>query len=114
MTLFAFSDARQQGMRSACILPLLLASILAGNALGQSTLASVVGNVFDPSGSVVPNCVVRITNMETTSSRSALTDAQGSYIFVNLEPGKYQIDFQVSGFQGTTRKQLQLAAKETV
>jgi hypothetical protein len=114
MTFFASSDGN--GCREATprMFLLVLALRPAGTMWGQSTFGSVVGNVVDPSGSAIPSCAVKITSTETKASRATLTDARGSYIFVNLEPGHYEIEFQAPGFQGITRKQLELAAKETV
>ena len=46
---------------------------------GQSTFGEFVGTVHDPTGSVVPNCVVKAVNLGTSAARSTLTDASGDY-----------------------------------
>ena len=90
--------------------------LLAGAVMsfGQSTFGSFVGTVHDPSGAVVADCVVTLTNVGTSAQRSAVTDKEGNYSLVNLEPGTYQIVMQAPGFEPATLKNLQLTARQTV
>lgn len=81
---------------------------------GQSTFGSFVGTVHDPSGGIVPECVITLTNIGTSAQRSAVTDKDGNYVLVNLEPGTYQIVMQAPGFQMLTVKDLALTARQTV
>jgi hypothetical protein len=83
-------------------------------AIAQSTFGSFVGTVRDPSGAVVANASVQVTNKGTSAQRSATTDPSGSYSVVNLEPGTYEIVVEASGFQRTTYDNVGLTARETV
>jgi uncharacterized surface anchored protein len=65
--------------------------------MGQSTFGSFVGTVHDASGGVVLDCVVTLTNTGTAAKRSVVTDKEGNYVLLNLEPGAYQIDMQALG-----------------
>jgi Carboxypeptidase regulatory-like domain/TonB dependent receptor-like, beta-barrel len=85
----------------------------ADRAMGQSTFGSFVGTVRDPSGAVVPSCVVSLVNKGTSVKRDAVTDATGAYVFVNLEPGVYDIAFQAPGFQRATVADFELLARQT-
>ena len=87
---------------------------LAASGLAQSTFGSFVGAVHDPTGGIVAECVVTITNMGTSARRSVVTDKEGNYVLVNLEPGTYQIVMQAPGFQPATFKDLQLLSRQTV
>lgn len=64
----------------------------------QSTTASLLGVVRDPSGSVVPGAEVVATNTQTSFTRTSQTDGQGSYLFTNLPIGPYQLKVMMSGF----------------
>ena len=68
-----------------------LALLAPGVAWAQSTFGSFIGNVKDPSGAAVAQCIVTIKNTATGAERSVVTDSQGGYIAVNMEPSKYEI-----------------------
>jgi uncharacterized surface anchored protein len=91
-----------------------MALVWAGISFGQSTYGTFVGTVRDPSGAVVPDCVVTLTNTGTEAQRSVPTDKEGNYTFVNLEPGAYKIVMLAVGFQPMTLSDLQLTARQTV
>ncbi len=92
----------------------VLILLLASQAFAQSTFGTLVGTVRDPSGSVVPDCKITATNTGTSATRAALTDKEGNYVLVNLEPGTYQILIEAAGFQPTTLKDIALTARETI
>jgi hypothetical protein len=52
--------------------------------------------------------------MGTAVKRSVVTDKEGTYSLVNLEPGMYEILLQAPGFQPLTLKNLELLARQTV
>jgi carboxypeptidase family protein len=84
------------------------------NSLAQSTFGQFVGTVKDPSGAVIPGCMITAKNLGTSATRTAITDETGSYTMVNLEPGDYEITMEAPGFQKVTRTNLQLLARQTV
>jgi hypothetical protein len=85
--------------RNGCCLAILFALIFAPIAIfAQSDLAPVAGTVFDPTGAVVPNATVTITNETTGTVRTAVTNNSGLYLFQGVAPGKYTISVQASGF----------------
>ena len=113
------SNARKTGYRPAIqLLPLLrialLIALCACSVLAQSTFGSFVGTVIDPSGSRVADCIITLTNNGTSAKRSAVTDKEGNYTLVNLEPGSYDIKMESPGFQATTFKSLPLLSRQTV
>ena len=75
---------------------LLATMFFANYTFAQSTFGTFVGTVKDPSGSVVAGCIVTATNTGTSAQRTTVTDRQGDYVLVNLEPGIYEITMQAA------------------
>jgi hypothetical protein len=69
----------------------------AHSALAQFT-GALSGTVIDPSGSVVPEASLQLTNTSTGVAVTARTDAQGQYHFNSLAPATYQLTAQKEGF----------------
>ena len=61
--------------------------------------ATIVGTITDPSGAVVPNVMVLITNVDTGAVRTLATNDAGQYVVPGLLIGKYDLKAQVSGFK---------------
>ena len=79
-----------------CVLSLAFCS---STLMAQSaTTGALTGTVTDPSGAVISNATVTATNAGTGQSRTAATDANGSYMLSLLPPGNYRITFSASGF----------------
>ena len=62
-------------------------------------LGGLTGVVTDPSGAVIPNARVKISNIETGAASSTTTDNQGRYEFDDLAAGNYRLEFHRNGFQ---------------
>ena len=62
-----------------CLLALLLLTVTA--AFAQSFTATLSGTVTDPSGAIIPNAKVTITNPKTGVARTVTTDANGNWSF---------------------------------
>lgn len=79
---------------------LLAAPLLAGlPCVGQAGGAGTVnGALTDPTGAVIPNANVSLSNAVSGFSRNVTTDASGQFTFTNIPFGNYQIDAQTSGF----------------
>jgi hypothetical protein len=73
-----------------------------------------VGTVHDSSGAVVADCVVTLTNVGTSAKRTAITDKEGNYVLVNIDPGTYQITIEATGFKPTNYNNLVLTSRQTV
>jgi len=92
---------------------LIALGIPAVPAFSQSaTSGGAAGVVSDPSGAVVPNAKVTITNNDTKEEHSATTNAQGSYRFSFLPPGGYTLAASATGFQPQTLK-IQVSVGDT-
>jgi hypothetical protein len=88
-------------------------AVCAGRVAAQSTLGTLVGNVTDASGAVVPGTTVTVTEAATKRSTTVVTDATGSYHVYNLEPGTVVAVFALQGF-GQYEASVQILARQTV
>ena len=78
----------------------------------QTTFATITGTVVDPSGAVVPNAVVTVTNLETNYKNSSESNESGTYTIPQLRPGSYSIEAKAQGFQEFRADQIILAARD--
>jgi hypothetical protein len=78
-------------------------------AAAQVLYGSVVGTVTDQSDAVVPNAAVTLTNKETGTTRSGITDDGGRYSFVNVLPGRYDIKVTAKGFRTFAQADLEVS-----
>jgi carboxypeptidase family protein len=70
--------------------------------------ASIVGTVTDPSGSVMPNVKITITNAETGLSHTITTNDAGQYVVPDLHIGHYTVKAEASGFKTAEKKDVVL------
>ena len=77
-------------------LALLLITAIAG--MGQERFGELNGIATDPSGAVLPNVKVTMTEANTKRVFSTTTTDQGTYVIRNLEPGTYTVSFETTGF----------------
>jgi len=77
-------------------------------AFAQTSDGVISGLVRDTSGAVVPGATVKITNVETGISRTAMTDAAGRYRVPGLIPDHYQVETSMEGFQTEVRQGIEL------
>ena len=84
-----------------CCLLALLAS--ASPLTAQSTTGSIQGVVKDNQGAVVPGATVTVRSVLTNASRSATTDGNGVYRFLNLPLGSYELTAELAGFSKYVR-----------
>ena len=87
---------------------------LASLAVGQTIFGTILGTVTDPSGAVVPNIVITVTNQGENTSRDVRSDAQGNYQAENLKEGIYTVSIQAQGFRELTVKEIRLTARQVV
>jgi hypothetical protein len=89
---------------------LMAASLLPG----QIIVSSIVGDVADPSGALVPGAQVTVTNTQTGIATSATTGPQGTYSVPGLLAGTYTVTITRSGFAPYKATNIVLPSAETV
>ncbi len=76
--------------------------------MAQTTTATVVGTVTDPSGAAVPAAQVTATNIGTALTRSVQTNDQGEYRIELLPVGEYSLEVNAPRFRRLLRKNIVL------
>jgi hypothetical protein len=66
--------------------------------IGQVAGGTISGTIADPSGAVLPEAAVTITNVATGVARDVVSNKDGLYSAPNLEPGPYQVKAVPKGF----------------
>ncbi len=80
----------------------------------QSTYGTVGGSVTDSSGAAIADAQLTLTNLGTSEKRVQSTGTDGLYTFVNLNPGRYTIDVEKSGFKHVTRSEVIVDVAQSV
>jgi hypothetical protein len=64
-------------------------SLLMPVLLRRQATTSLSGTVTDPTGAVVPNATLILTNVDTSSQREMKSDSEGRYSLAQVQPGSY-------------------------
>jgi outer membrane receptor protein involved in Fe transport len=99
--------SQHQSRLACCVAVCLL--LFAGFSLpanAQVLYGSAVGLVEDPSGSVIPNAKVVLTNKGTGQTYESAADSSGQYSILNVLPGTYDLKVSAEGFKTQTRVDL--------
>ena len=80
----------------------------AGLLLGQADQGAITGVVQDPTGAVIGNASVTLTNVDEGQVLKTKTDGAGVYGFSPVKIGSYSVSASASGFETTTQTNLHL------
>ncbi|MEP7336603.1 MAG: carboxypeptidase regulatory-like domain-containing protein [Acidobacteriota bacterium] len=100
-------------MKFKAIYCALLLVCLSLTAWAQTSRGTVSGTVNDPAGAVIAGASVVLTNIETTITRSTVTNGDGLYRFDAVDLGTYTIKFTSSGFGSITKSNVVVSANLT-
>lgn len=93
---------------------LLLVPVAAAGAQGLGASGDIRGSVTDPAGAVLPGATVTLTDAGRGITRTATTDAQGSYRFTAVPPASYDLRVEISGFETQVTKGIVVTVNQTV
>src|SRR6516164_10190806 len=98
--------------RLATVLAMIVA-LLPASARAQAT-SSIAGVVRDATGAVLPGVTVEAASPALIEKvRTAVTDGQGQYKIIELNPGTYTVTFTLTGFNTLRRDGVALSADFT-
>lgn len=93
--------------RIFCLILVLLMVASLGYAQSAAT-ATIVGQVVDAQGAVIPNATVTATNTATGIPHTAKTTSSGNYTIPNLPPGTYDVKVEAATFAANEAKGIKL------
>jgi len=80
----------------------------------QGASGRILGRVSDPTGAVLSGAKVTLTNEATNVSRNGLTNDSGDYSFVDVVPGTYAIQYELTGFKKNVQKSVIVDVNQVV
>src|SRR4051812_11044349 len=90
--------------RLVCVVVGALLSVLPNTPLrAQGALSEVNGTAADQSGAVLPGVAVTLTEETTGLVRTVVANDAGRWVVPALQPGRYTIKAELSGFQTQNR-----------
>jgi hypothetical protein len=69
---------------------------------------SLNGLVTDPSGAIIPEATVTISNPQTGQQRQTKSDGSGRYSFQQVTPGRYKLTANATGFSDVVIESVEL------
>ncbi|HJR58981.1 MAG TPA: TonB-dependent receptor [Vicinamibacterales bacterium] len=98
---------------SLVVAALLLSPLPALAQIGQT--ATLTGTVTDATGAILPGATVTVTGESLMGgSRSVTTDANGSYRFPALPPGRYKVTAELPSFKKWEQDGVRLELGQTI
>jgi trimeric autotransporter adhesin len=104
-----FTAARKILLGSA-----VLCLVLLPNLHAQIRSATITGLVTDPSGAVIPDATVVVTETATSVSYPSKSDNKGLFTVPYLEAGDYTVTITKEGFKKSTINRLHIDSAQTV
>jgi len=89
-------------LKTVCLTTICL--LLPALVSAQGASGRILGRVADPSGAVLSAAKITLTNEATGISRDANTNESGDYSFVDVAPGTYTVQFELTGFKKNVQK----------
>jgi hypothetical protein len=87
--------------------------VLTPGAWGQDK-ATLTGTVADPSGAVVANAAISLTNSATGQVRQVTSNTSGVYLFADVGVGRYTLEASAQGFQKYTKTDIAVNVSQTI
>ncbi|HEX4164341.1 MAG TPA: TonB-dependent receptor [Bryobacteraceae bacterium] len=80
----------------------------------SAPVGAIRGYVRDASGAAVPNAILTLTNQRTGVEVKTISDGEGFYQFLNLDPSVYQLSSSSPGFGATEVKDITVLVDQIV
>jgi hypothetical protein len=83
-------------------------------AAGQAVSGTILGEVADSTGAVIPGVTVTCTNTGTGFTRTVVTDSKGEYSAPSVPTGTYTVTAEMQGFKKVTMANVQVGVDQKV
>ncbi len=100
----------QQVVRRAALFCLFSSTLV----FAQSTGGRIVGSITDPTNAVLSGVKVTLTNDATNVSRTVTSNDSGDYVFVEVAPGEYHTEYELTGFKKNVRRGIVVELNQVV
>ncbi|HEY0158336.1 MAG TPA: carboxypeptidase regulatory-like domain-containing protein [Thermoanaerobaculia bacterium] len=97
-------DRSRVRWRAAFVLALLFSLLSSLPATAQYQTGNIHGVVTDNTGGALPGVTVTLSGIG--APRTFVTDAEGTFRFLSLDPGTYQLSAELAGFGTVTRRNI--------
>ena len=104
-------------MKTAKALGVMICAVflsLPPGAYAQTATGQVNGIVSDSSGGAIAGATVRLTNEGTNIVSQAETNGTGYYLFINVQPGSYNLSVEAKGFKSARLSGLNVAVNQGI
>src|SRR3974390_2264098 len=102
------SEFETKFARHAVIFAVLLCFAIPTRVSAQMVGGTISGTVVDPSGAVIADVKIAVTNASTGSVANAATNSVGVFVAPNLPPGTYELSASEAGFSTLVRNHITL------
>lgn len=82
--------------------------------LAQDATGRIIGVIYDPSGAVIADAHISVTNVATHISRNTTSDSAGFYQVLALPIGYYTVSAEHQGFTSETTAESKLEINQTL
>jgi hypothetical protein len=101
-------------MKTGCFIGATLLLFLVAPVRAQTTLGTITGRVFDPTGARVAAASVTATNTGTQLAYKTATNEPGNYVLQSLPVGVYEVAIEVAGFRRYLHRSVEVNVAQTV
>jgi hypothetical protein len=100
--------------KSLRIIAICLALLLTPRWIcAQGVLGALTGSILDPSGALIPEAQVTITNMDS-GARYTIKSSSAGYYRVPVPPGKYKVEASMEGFKSSVATDIVVPVAQVV
>jgi hypothetical protein len=103
---------RRSRARRSFVVLVVIAVSLAGAIAHAQYRASLQGTVSDAQSAAIPGATVTLVDKETNRTLTAVTDANGVYVFNALAPRPYTIEVELTGFKKAVLQDVQIRGEQ--
>ena len=99
-----------------CVVAIALSVCLLIPALlpAQSTGGRILGRLADPTGAILANVKVTLTNEATGVSTTTTSNGNGDYVFPQVAVGTYRMEFDLTGFKKNVQRGVSVDLNQVV
>jgi hypothetical protein len=93
---------------------LILLACMGALLHGQAAVGKIFGNVKNEDGEYLTGVTVTATHIENNAVTTVVTEKKGTFRFLALDPGLYQISFDLEGYQSLVQAGIHMYTDQTV